>query len=48
MPTNYPANGNKNIQIYQEVVILIKHQILVTNLQRNVKQLEGKIKNQIL
>ena len=31
-----------------EVVTLIKHQILVTNLQGNVWQPEGRINNQIL
>ena len=35
--------------MYQvEVVILIWHQILATNLQRNVLQQEGRINNQIL
>ena len=37
-----------NIQTYQVgVVILIEHQILVTNIHGNVKQLEGRINNQI-
>ena len=31
-----------------KVVILILHQILATNLQENVQQLEGRINNQIL
>ena len=31
-----------------EVVILIYHQILVTNLQGNALKLEGRINNQIL
>ena len=31
-----------------EVVNLIWHQILVTNLQGNVQQLDGRINNQIL
>ena len=31
-----------------EVVIFILHQILVTNIQGNVEQLEGKINNQIV
>ena len=30
------------------VVILIQHQILVTNLLRNIKELEGRINNLIL
>ena len=30
------------------VVILIQHQILVTNLQRNMQELEGRINNLIL
>ena len=38
--------GNENTQTYQvEVVILIYHQILVTYLQGNVQQLEGRINN---
>ena len=41
--------GNENIQTNRvEVVILIQHQILVINLQRDVLQLEGRINNQIL
>ena len=41
--------GNENSQTYQVVVIcLIKHQILVTNLQGNVLQLERRIYNHIL
>ena len=41
--------GNENTQTYQvEVVILIQYHILVTYLQGNVKQLEGRINNQIL
>ena len=31
-----------------EVVILIYHKIVATNLQENVYQLEGRINNQIL
>ena len=39
---------NENTWTYQvEVVILMSQQILVTNLQGNVKQLEGRIDNQI-
>ena len=35
--------------MYQvEIVILIYDQILITNLQENVRQLEGRINNQIL
>ena len=34
--------NDENAQTYHvEVAILMKHQILVTNLQGNVKQLEG-------
>ena len=41
--------GNKNTQTNQvEVVIFIQHQILVTNLQGDVLQLEERINNQIL
>ena len=41
--------GNKNNQTNQvEVVIFIQHQILVTNLQGDVLQLEERINNQIL
>ena len=46
---NYP--GNKSWQYWNlwiEVVILILHQILLTNLQGYVSQLEGRINNQIL
>ena len=40
---------NENTQTYQvEVVILIEHQILVTYLQGNVQQLEGRTDNQIM
>ena len=39
---------SKYTQTYQvKVVILIKHQILVTNLEVNLLQLEGRINNQI-
>ena len=42
--------GIENTQTYQlkVVVILIKQQILVTNLQGNVLQVEESISNQIL
>ena len=40
--------ANENIQSYQVEVILIQHQILITNLQGNVLQLEGRITIQIL
>ena len=41
--------GNENIQTYHlELVILISCQILMTKLQGNVKQEEGRINNQIL
>ena len=41
--------GNENIQTNRvEVLIVIQHQILVINLQRDVLQLEGRINNQIL
>ena len=36
------------MRVQLELVILIWHQILITNLQRNVKQLEGSIENQTL
>ena len=48
---NYPENetGNENSQTYQAAIVtLIYHQILVTNLQRNVWQQEGRIDKQIL
>ena len=46
---HYPANSNENTQTYQvEVVVLIKHQILVTNLQGCLHQLEGRINDQTL
>ena len=40
--------GSENTQTQQVVVILISQQILVTNLQINVSQLEGRINNLIL
>ena len=42
--------ANENIQTHyqEEVFVLILHQILVTNLQRIVKQQEERINNQIL
>lgn len=41
--------SDENTQTFQvEVVILIKHQILITNLQGNVWQFEERIYNQIL
>ena len=40
---------DKNFQTYQvEVVILIERKILITKLQGNVEQLEGRINNKIL
>ena len=46
---HYPANSNENTQTYQvEVVVLIKYQILVTNLQGCLHQLEGRINDQTL
>ena len=36
------------MRVQVELVMLIWHQILITNLQRNDKQLEGSIENQIL
>ena len=48
---NYPENetGNENSQTHQAAIVtLIQHQILVTNLQRNVWQQEGRIDKQIL
>ena len=52
LPT-YPyilqQTSNKNIQTYHiEAAILIKHKVLITNLQGNVQQLQGRIDNQIL
>ena len=48
-PNIIKQTGNENTQTYQVVVVcLIKHQILVTNLQGNVVQLERKIYNHIL
>ena len=45
----YIFSGNENTESYQvEIVILIKHWILITNSQGNVYQPEGRIKNQIL
>ena len=38
--------GNENTKTYQ--VVIIYHQILITNLQGNMSQLEGRINNQIL
>ena len=47
-PNIIKQTGNENTQTYQVVVIcLIKHQILVTNLQGNVVQLERRIYNHI-
>ena len=41
--------GDENTQTYRiEVFILIQNQILVSNLQRNVKQLEERINNLIM
>ena len=43
------SSANEMIQTYQvKAVILIWHQVLTTNLQGNVQQLEGRINNQIL
>ena len=40
---------DENIQTYQvEVVILIEQKTVITNLQGNVEQLEGRNNNQIL
>ena len=48
-PCTIQQTGNENTQMHQvEVVILIQLQILVTNLQGNVSQQEGRINNQIL
>ena len=45
----YTLSTRQVIRIYQvEVVVFFQHQILTTNLQGNVKQLVGRIKNQIL
>ena len=41
--------SDENTQTYQvEVAILILRQILVTNFKANIKQIEGRINNQIL
>ena len=40
--------GNENTQTNQVEVFLIQHQILITNLQEDVLQLEGRINNHIL
>ena len=41
--------GYENIQTHQlEAAILIQHQVLITNLQGSVQQLQGRINNQIL
>ena len=42
------ANENTQTHYQEEVFVLILHQILVTNLQRIVKQQEERINNQIL
>ena len=48
-PCTIHQTGYENTQIYLvEVIILIWHQILTTYLQGNVRQLEGRINNQIL
>ena len=48
-PHNIKQTSDENTQTHQvEIVILIKHQILVTSLQGNVQQLEGRIDNQIM
>ena len=42
-------SGYENVHTYQvKAAILIKHQILVTNLQGYILQLEGRVNNQIL
>ena len=41
--------GNENTQTYRvEVVILVKHQILVINLRGHLLQLKGRINDRIL
>ena len=46
---HFQQTGNENIETYQvETAILIQHQVLITNLQANVNQLEGRINCQIL
>ena len=40
--------GHKKTKTYQVEVVILIQQILVTNLQRNREQLEGRINNQIL
>ena len=45
---HYLVTGNKNTQTHHaEVLNLIKHQIVVTNLQGNVYQLKGRVYNQL-
>ena len=47
-PSTIQQIGNESIQMYQvKFVILIQHQILATNLQGNMLQLEERIENQI-
>ena len=47
LPTNphiIQETGDENIETYQvEAAILISHQVLITNLQGNVWQLEGEL-----
>ena len=49
-PHTIHQTGDEDIQNNVELVILIQHQILAitSNLQGNVKQLEGIINNQVL
>ena len=47
-PARIQQKGHENIQTHQvKVVFLIWHNILITYLQGNVLQLEGRINNQI-
>ena len=49
LPYIIQKTGYKNTQTYKvEVFILILLQILITNLQGNVRQPEGRFNNQIL
>ena len=45
---HYPANRYWETPTYQVEVVLIYQQILITDLQENVQQLEGRINNQML
>ena len=49
IPYIIQKTGYENVHTYQvKAAFLIKHQILITNLQGYILQLEGRINNQIL